>query len=66
VVHALIIFLSYACYHILLLLLFFIIKRSRIIFLDHQIQVLGYILELYGILGRKMNWLEDFTRAYLE
>jgi hypothetical protein len=28
--------------------------------------MLRYILELYGILGRKMKWLEDFTRAYLE
>jgi hypothetical protein len=47
-------------------LLFFIIKISRIIFLDHQIQVLRYILELYGILGRKIKWLKDFTHAYLE
>jgi hypothetical protein len=48
------IFLSYAFYHILLLLLIFILKRSRIIFWIIKIQVLKDIVELYGILGRKM------------
>jgi hypothetical protein len=60
------IFLSYAFYHILLLLLIFILKRSRIIFWTIKIQVLRDIVELYGILERKMKWLEDFTRAHLE